>query len=70
MDAGTVSRVVSALYTAVGRKVANSSFHTGHRATYTVSTHVTLLIIKDRPGMPPAMLVKELPLFFFFLSLY
>lgn len=69
MNVGTVSCVLSVLYTTVGRKVANSSFHTGHSATYTVSTHVTLLIIKDRPGTPPAMLVKELPCTFFFLSL-
>lgn len=52
----------------VGPEVGNSSFHIGHSTTYTVSTYITLMIIKDRPGKPPAMLVKELPCTF--VSLY
>lgn len=40
----------------------------GHSTTYTVPTYITLMIIKDRPGKPPATLVKELPCTF--LSLY
>lgn len=51
-----------------GPEVGNSSFHMGHSTTYTVSTHITLMIIKDRPGKPPAMLVKEFPCTF--VSLY
>lgn len=44
-----------------GPEVGNSSFYIGHSTTYTGSTYITLMIIKDRPGRPPAMLVKELP---------
>lgn len=51
-----------------GPEGGNSSFHMGHSTTYTVSTYITLMIIKDRPGKPPAMLVKELPCTF--VSLY
>lgn len=58
----------SKLDATVGQKVGNSSFHVGHSTTYTVPTYITLMIIKDRPGKPPATLVKELPCTF--LSLY
>lgn len=34
--------------------------HSGHGTTYTVSTYITLMVIKDRARKPPAMLVKEL----------
>lgn len=51
-----------------GPEVGNSSFHIGHSTTYTGSTSITLMTIKDRPGRPPAMLVKELPCTF--VSLY
>lgn len=44
-----------------GPEVGNSSFHMGHSTTYTVSTFITLVIIKDRHGKPPALVVKELP---------
>lgn len=31
-----------------GPEVGNSSFHMGHSTTYTVSTYITLMIIKDK----------------------
>lgn len=45
MDAMTVSSVA-----AWGPEVGNGSFHMGHSSTYTVSTYITLMIIKDRPA--------------------
>lgn len=56
-------RVLSPLYTlcyswAKGWKqlISHGPQHYLHCSTY-----ITLMIIKDRPGKPPAMLVKELP---------
>lgn len=51
----------------VGPEVGNSSFHSGHSSSYTVSTYITYTIIKDRPGKPAATLVKELPCSLFWL---
>lgn len=42
------------------RQPVPSLTHKGHSTTYSMSTYVTLMVIKDRPAKPPAMLVKEL----------